>query len=126
MRLNKARELDLPGEDQLVDAEWILVVKGRVPGEHLVDEHSDGPPVNGFPVALALDDLGGEVLGRAAERPRAVLDTLSKAEVGDFDVADPVDQDVLRLQISVHNAALRILTNHRGVSIRARPGMESG
>ena len=46
-----------------------------------------GPPIDGEVVPLVRDDLGREVLGRAAERPRAVLDKLGEAEVDDLQVA---------------------------------------
>ena len=68
--------------------------------QHLVDEDAEGPPVYCQPVPLALHDLGGEVLGRAAERPRAVAaHPLGEPEVGDLEVALAVKQQVLRLQI---------------------------
>ena len=55
---------------------------------------------DGEPVPLALHDLGGEVLGRAAERPRPVAaHPLGEPEVGDLEVALAVKQQVLRLQI---------------------------
>lgn len=55
-------------------------------------------------MALALDDLGGQVLGGAAERPRAVGQLLREAEVGDLEVAVLVEQQVLRLQVAVDDA----------------------
>lgn len=40
------------------------------PREHLEDQDAQRPPVHAPPVAFALDDLGGQVLGRAAQGPR--------------------------------------------------------
>ena len=78
----------------------------RVAHEHLVDEHARRPPVDGLAVALGLDDLGREVLGRAAERPRAVLDQLGEAEVDDLQVALAVEQQVLGLEVAVDDVAV--------------------
>ena len=41
--------------------------EGRVAHEHLEDEAAEGPVVDHAVVALVVDDLGREVLGRAAE-----------------------------------------------------------
>ena len=43
---------------------------------YLKDENAEGPPVDGVVVAGMREDLGGEVVGRAAEGPRAALDAL--------------------------------------------------
>lgn len=40
------------------------------PREHLEDQDAQRPPVHAPPVAFALDDLGGQVLGRPAQGPR--------------------------------------------------------
>ena len=48
-------------------------VLSRVPGEHLVDEDAVGPPVDRLAVTLGQDDLGSEILGRAAQGPRPIL-----------------------------------------------------
>ena len=44
---------------------------------------------------LCEDDLGREVLGRAAKREGALGHLLGEAEVGDFDVALAVEEKVL-------------------------------
>ena len=46
----------------------LLIVKWSDADEHLVDEDAEGPPIDGKVVALLHDHLGGEVLGRPAER----------------------------------------------------------
>ena len=58
--------------------------------EHLEHDHAEGPPVDRLAVALLQDELGREVLGRAAQRPRAVLDVLGEAKV------DELERPVLR------------------------------
>ena len=62
-------------------------VRVRVAHEHLVDEDAQSPPVDAEAVPFVRDDLGREILGRAAQRPRALLDDLSEAEVDHLEVA---------------------------------------
>ncbi len=54
-------------------------------------------------MALVQDDLGSDVLRRAAEGPRlpAELQLLGEPEVDQLDVAPRLQQQVLRLQVSV-------------------------
>ena len=59
----------------------------RVAGRHLVHEHPERPPVDGLVVPFAQDDLGREVLGRPAQRPRPPLHSFCEAEVGDLENA---------------------------------------
>ena len=61
-------------------------VRVRVAHEHLVDEDAQSPPVDAEAVPFVRDDLGREILGRAAERPRALLDDLSEADVDHLQV----------------------------------------
>lgn len=59
-------------------------------------------------MARANDHLRREILGRAAEGIGlfpALLHDLGKAEVGEHDVAIIVEQDILRLQVSVDDVA---------------------
>ena len=46
----------------------------RVADEHLVDENAEAPPVHALAVPRPTHHLRREVLGRAAQRPRSVLD----------------------------------------------------
>ena len=61
------------------------------------------PPVDGRRVARVGDDLRCEILGRATERPRALLDDLRETKVDDFDVAGDVKEQVLRLEVAVRD-----------------------
>jgi hypothetical protein len=45
----------------------ILLVKRREPTQHLIEEHTERPPVDSTGIALSLDELGREILGRAGE-----------------------------------------------------------
>jgi len=68
------------------------------------------PPVGSFAVANPLDDLRGEILRSAAVRVSAgallvrLQTLLREAEVSDLDVAFVVQQDILRLQVSVDDS----------------------
>ena len=55
-------------------------------------------------MALVQQDLGRNVLGRAAEREGAVLNRLGEAEIRDLQVARAVDQQVLRAPGRAGNA----------------------
>ena len=84
-----------------IDSEWVVVEEGRVSRQHLVDEDAQGPPVDSLVVAFALDDLRGQVLGGAAQGPGSVSHPLGEPEVGDLEVALPVEKQVFRLEVSV-------------------------
>ena len=94
-------EGDLAPEDVLVDAHGILIVEGVDACVHFVDEHAEGPPVDGLAVALIEDDFGGDVLGRAADGEGPALgEELGKAEVSEFEVAVVGDEEVLGLKVA--------------------------
>lgn len=50
---------------------------------------------------LVQQNFGGEVLGSAAESISSAVDNLGKTEIGQLQVAVGVDQQVLRLEVSV-------------------------
>eukprot|EP00976_Prorocentrum_cordatum_P101645 1192719-Prorocentrum_minimum.AAC.2 len=72
-------------QDGLVGVVGVLLVlrrEGRVPAQHLVDEHAQGPQVHTLAVPLVHDDLRREVVRRAAERVGdAVGKLFAKAKV---------------------------------------------
>lgn len=79
----------------------------RLPRAHLVDENAQRPPVNREAVADVLDYFRGQVLGCAAHRDGDLfVDTLCEAEIGDLEVALRVDQQILGLKITVHDAQI--------------------
>ena len=49
------------------------MVEWRKAGAHFVDEDAERPPIDGAVVALVFDNLGSDVLGRAAKCPRALV-----------------------------------------------------
>ena len=81
----------------------------RAPREHLIDEHPHRPPVDRLPMPLRLNNLGREVLGRTAQRPRPILNLLRKAKVGHLDVARLVDEQVLGFEVPVDYARAAVL-----------------
>ena len=76
--------------------------------EHLVHEHADGPPVDRKVVTRLLENLGGHVLRRASNGTRqlSLLQALSQSKVNQLDVAILIEQDVLKLHVSVSDALL--------------------
>lgn len=100
------RELDLLHQDQREQDVVITVVERQPAAHHLVHYDSGAPPVHGQPVIVVLEHLRGQVFRRAAEglRGATVRDLfLAQAKVGDLDVAVLVQQQVLQLQIPVHD-----------------------
>lgn len=116
------RELDLAPQDVLVDSHWVVVVEGVDTGVHLIDENTQSPPVDGLPVALIEDDLGGDVFGGAADREGAALvEDLGEAEVSELQVAVIGHQQVLRLQIPEDDVFAMEIFERRGHSSRIEP-----
>ena len=81
----------------------------EVVSENNDDIHYDTyrPPVSTSVVPSSDDYLGSHVLNCTAESIRRVFieDRLfAQAKISDFDISSLIQQDVLRLQISVHNA----------------------
>mmetsp|Transcript_22723 Transcript_22723/g.77302 ORF Transcript_22723/g.77302 Transcript_22723/m.77302 type:complete len:322 (+) Transcript_22723:16-981(+) len=113
-------ELQDVGVDLLVRR--VLVAERRHARAHLVDEHPQRPPVDSLVVALAHDDLRGYVVGGAAHGVRAALHLLREAVVHHLDVALGVQQEVLGLEVAVHNVLLVHVLQHeqhaRGVEPR--------
>jgi hypothetical protein len=68
-------------------------VHARVEGQSL--------PVNRLVVAFRGDDFGGQVVGRAAERPCDVGHLFGETKVGNLEVTMAVEQQVLGLQVAV-------------------------
>eukprot|EP00445_Apocalathium_hangoei_P044165 CAMPEP_0203985106 /NCGR_PEP_ID=MMETSP0360-20130528/5105_1 /ASSEMBLY_ACC=CAM_ASM_000342 /TAXON_ID=268821 /ORGANISM="Scrippsiella Hangoei, Strain SHTV-5" /LENGTH=357 /DNA_ID=CAMNT_0050924347 /DNA_START=244 /DNA_END=1313 /DNA_ORIENTATION=+ len=93
--------------DALEKLHAVLGVEGREAGEHLVGEGADGVPIDAPAVALLVDDLGCQVLGRPAHRLRrdVVHDALlAETEVRHLDVTVTIQKQVLRLEIAVDDA----------------------
>lgn len=87
-----------------------IVVKGQVSGQHGVQDDAARPDVDGAAdVPSILDDeLRGGVARAAAARShqiaRLVFEPVRETKVGDDDVAVPVEQQVLELEVTVDDA----------------------
>mmetsp|Transcript_2822 Transcript_2822/g.11364 ORF Transcript_2822/g.11364 Transcript_2822/m.11364 type:complete len:742 (-) Transcript_2822:876-3101(-) len=101
-------ELQLSRAQVPVELGPALCVPRRQAREHLEDKHAEAPPVDGGAVAALLNDLGGEVLGRAAEGggAGAAGAVLGEAKVADADEACAVNEQVLGLEVAVEDAAV--------------------
>ena len=116
-----ARELDLALENLLVDGHGVIVIEGVNASEHLVGEDSERPPVDRLAMAFIKEHLGGQVLRRAAQSVRARLAILGEPEVGQLQVALLVDQNVLRLQVTVDNVERVQVLEHQSDLCRVEP-----
>ena len=92
-------------EDDVVGFHGIGASEGWCSGQELEHENSQRPIVCADVVSLVEDDLWSHVLGSAAKRPRlsAHHQLLGEAKVHQLDVSSPIQQQVLRLQVSVDN-----------------------
>ena len=95
----------VPGDYLFVQVHGVrrLCIKWRIAGEHLEHEHAEGVPVDRFIVRLPLDDLRREVVRCTAQRPSDIRDKFGESKVGELDVSVRVDEDILRLEITVDN-----------------------
>lgn len=94
-------------QDFLVNQHGVLVVEGVDSGVHFVEEHAEGPPVDGLAMAFIQQDFGREVLGGSAQSVSSALTVLGEAEVRQFQIPGFIDQNILGFQISV-NDVLRV------------------
>jgi len=84
----------------------ILILEGKPPTEHHVEDHSTTPNVDfRTGVESTTNDFRGGIIGAPTTRFQevAVLDLAREAEVRNLDVQVLVKQDVFRLEISVNN-----------------------
>ena len=99
-------------QDALVDLLVILVKVRWKANDKLVKQGPSAVDVGPSVVALSTEDLGAHVLGRAAEgvTPVPLGDDFRQAEVCYLDVTVDVDQDVLWLDVPIHNVfAVQVL-----------------
>lgn len=92
---------NLSFQDISVDSHWILVVERVDSSVHLVDEHTQRPPINSFSVALIENDFGSDVFGGSTNREGSAFSKeFRKAKVSKFQVAVVSDQKIFRFEIS--------------------------
>mmetsp|Transcript_28927 Transcript_28927/g.84799 ORF Transcript_28927/g.84799 Transcript_28927/m.84799 type:complete len:848 (-) Transcript_28927:442-2985(-) len=119
---------------QYLDVHGLHVVVGRLEGraarEELEEQHAAAPPVHGEVVGEVLDDLGAEVARRAALREGlgAHHEPLGEAQVNHLDVARPVHEHVLRLEVAVdHVLLVHVLQGeHHAGDVEARVVLGEG
>ena len=67
---------------------------------HLVDQHTQSPPVNGLSVPLVEDDFWGDVFGGAADGEGSSLsEELGEPEVCEFEIAVVANEEVFWLEV---------------------------
>lgn len=86
----------------LVDVHWIVIHEWSMAGVHLINQDTEGPPVNWLGVAFVEEDFGGDVLGCATDGVGALLDFFGKSIVNKLEIAIICDHDVLWLQVTIH------------------------
>lgn len=82
----------------------IVVLEGQPPTEHDIKDYPTTPDVDfRSGIETTTNNLRGGIVRTAATRLEevAILDFVGEAKVGDLDVKVVIQQDVLRLQISM-------------------------
>jgi hypothetical protein len=77
---------------------------GRKPRNHLMNKTSQTPPIDINPMPLLLNNLGGQILGRATNTHGQIpvpLQYLTQSKIRQLQVSLPIDNDVLGLQTIV-------------------------
>lgn len=96
----------LAGEYLFVECGGVGVFEGQLAADHGEEDDAAGPDVDVYAVVgLAGDHLGRGLAGTAAGRLEhlALLLGVRQPEVHDLDVVGVVQQQVLRLQVAVHD-----------------------
>lgn len=103
-RRDELRIADLDAADLRVSLLAVLGLERRTADEELVAQHAKAPLVDGVVVALVLDHLWRQIIQRSAHRLAVVGHRVGRpAEVGELDVIVGGEQNVLRLQVAVHD-----------------------
>jgi hypothetical protein len=81
---------------------------------HFINQYSQSPPIDWFPMALIQQNLGGNVLGSPTERIGPGFDDLGESEISEFQVAVRSDQQILGFQITVDYVQVVHVLEHGG------------
>ncbi len=105
-QLLRRHPIDLYDTGQLVP--FVLAWEQRVPGEQLGQNAAQAPHVDGHAVLGSEDHLGRAVEARLNVRVNALVLVAARAEVNDLytTAALLLQQDILRLQVTVDDAVL--------------------
>ena len=101
-------------------------VEGRPPGQHLVEQHPQGPPVHREAIVLRPEDLRRDVVWSPAECGGGVAladPFLAHPVVGELDVTLVVQEDVVQLQVSVNDSSLMEIIQRQADLRTVKPGV---
>ena len=97
----------VPLEDARDERGHVVAVEGALARAQLKEEAAERPHVGLVPVLLASVELRAHVEGRAHTRGRqALVHHLGDAKVAELEESRRGDEDVLRLEVAVQDAAL--------------------
>jgi hypothetical protein len=89
-------------DNLLVNAHGILIPKGWLANEELVNQDPKRPPIHRKTMAAIVDDLRSKILGRSTECVGFMIaNLLGKPEVNQFDVSFSIKQDILRFKVAI-------------------------
>lgn len=106
MRDKKNRRLDVRTGDLLEESADVVVLEGQTSAEHHIQDDAAAPHIHLRPrVQRAPNHLRRGVVRAPAAglHEVAVLDLVREAKVGDLDVEVVVEEDVLGLEVAVHD-----------------------
>lgn len=125
--IESAGEGDFTSEDVFVDSHWVLVVERVDSCVHLVNENTQSPPVDGFPMALVEDDFRSNVLGSTADgESSAFIEDFRESEVSEFQVTIVGDKKILWLEVSEDDIFAVQVFEATGDSSCVEPRLVSG
>ena len=93
--------------------------EGRPAHDELVHEYAQGVPIGSPSVACVHDDLGWDVLRCATKRvgPVPSFESFNKAKISQLEVPAVLQQDILRLQVSVDEVlSMHVLEHEHDLS----------
>lgn len=89
-------------DNLLVNAHGILIPKGWLANEELVNQYPKRPPIHRKTMAAIVDDLRSKILGRSTECVGLMIaNLLGKPKVNQFDVSFSIKQDILRFEVAI-------------------------
>mmetsp|Transcript_49103 Transcript_49103/g.153736 ORF Transcript_49103/g.153736 Transcript_49103/m.153736 type:complete len:346 (-) Transcript_49103:119-1156(-) len=101
---DEGRKLQLHLQDLRDEHDVVRALEWWTSDHHFVKENPQTPDVQGVVVATTLDHLRGQVVESPAEGRAEVARNGTPAKVGDLEHVFVVDEEVLRLQVAVHDA----------------------
>lgn len=115
-------KMQLPLQDVLVDHQRVVVGEGVDARNHLVDQHSQSPPVHGLAVSLVLQNFWSEILWGSTKGESSIFYGFGEAEIREFEVAVGANEDVFGLEVAVDDVAgVEVLEDENDVG-----GVEAG